>query len=175
MKKLNFILFICLFQFSVLFAQHGNWSPVEYSKIPSPVLKAYKDAFPNVLHATWGMRYEGRKLMYHVTGNVSEEDHTHFRAKFKDDGTVITRIYRIDPASLNDKIKAAVDKEKANSWELTKAFHKMHKGVETYGLYFKNTSNKSKHLHIKFDKEGNELYRDQDRKEHSKKHHLKHK
>lgn len=175
MKKLHFILFICLFQWSILLAQHGNWSPVEYSKIPSPVLKNFKENFPNAAHTSWGMRYEGRKLMYHVTGNISEEDHTHFRAKFKDDGTIITRIYRVDPSALNDKIKATIEKEKANSWELTKAFHKTHKGVETYGLYFKHTTDTKKHLHIRFDKDGNEVYRDQDRKEHSKKHHLKHK
>ncbi|MCS7077149.1 MAG: hypothetical protein NZ455_10595 [Bacteroidia bacterium] len=161
-------------QWSLLLAQHGNWSPVDYSKIPSPVLAKFKEMFPKAAHTTWGMRYEGKKLMYHVTGNLSEEEHTHFRVKFREDGTVITHIYRVDPNTLNDKIKEAIQKEKANGWELTKAFHRTHKGVETYGLYFKHISDKSKHLHLRFDKEGNEIVRDQDRKEHSKKHHLKH-
>ncbi|MCS7028929.1 MAG: hypothetical protein NZ519_09200 [Bacteroidia bacterium] len=158
----------------MLWAQYGNWSPVEYSKIPSPVLKKFKELFPHAAHTTWGMRYEGKNLMYHAVGNLSEEDHTHFRVKFKEDGTVVTHIYRVDPSTLNDKIKSVIDKEKAAGWELTKAFHKTHKGVEMYSLYFKHTSDK-KHLHLKFDKEGNEIVRDHARKEHPKRHHLRHK
>lgn len=168
MKQI-FIVILCVLSV-ISYAQHGNWSPVESAQLPPPVLKTFKEAHPSAAHVSWGMRYEGRKLMYHAIGNESEQDNTHFRTKINADGTLITRIYRIDPTKLNDKIKSSIETEKGQGWELTKAFHKYHKGVESYGLYFANKSDK--HLHLKFDKDGNEVKREKKGKEHNKKHHL---
>lgn len=151
--------------FGMAFSQM-NWSHIDPSEVPAKVLDEVEKLHPNKKHISWGMRYKGKKKIYHASG--FDEGH-YFSVKLFEDGTIYGKVMHIENHQVGDKVKSVIESYENKSWELLKIYHFLHHSKEEYRIFMKHTTD-GNHLKLTLDKDGKVLKEHKRKKSHHQKH-----
>ena len=149
--------FLCL-TFAAAFATSASaqraWTDIDEFKVPEVVKSQVAKVYPAACGIHWGVRYVSRtKLVYHAHGIAQNHP---FAVNVDKDGNVVGKVTNISKEGVPDPVKNAIQKDEQEGWKFSRLYHKVHKGNDTYRVFYESTS-KERHMRVVYDENGKRI------------------